>query len=63
MIVVLFSSFPRGVQASCEPIHFPPVGGRCVIQGDSGRQVNIVGGDRVGHFEKKKSHGRVSNSE
>jgi hypothetical protein len=24
------------------------------IQGDSGGKVNILGGDRIGHYEKKK---------
>ena len=49
-------SFPRSVQAGCEPIHFPPVARRCVIQGDLAGQVSIVGGDIVGHFEKRKIH-------
>jgi len=26
------------------------------IQGDSGEQVNILRGDSIGHFEKKKVH-------
>ena len=47
------SSLPRSVQAGCEPIHCPAVEIRCVIQGDLGGQVSVVGGDSVGHFGKK----------
>ena len=28
----------------------------CNIQGDSGRKVNIFGGDIIGHCEKKKAY-------
>jgi hypothetical protein len=33
------------------------------IQGDSGGKINILGGDEIGHCEKKSSYEHVSNSE
>jgi len=33
------------------------------IQGDSGDRVNILGGGKIGHCEKKVSYEQVSNSE
>jgi hypothetical protein len=30
------------------------------IQGDSGGKVNILGGDSIGHCEKKSSYGHAS---
>jgi hypothetical protein len=33
------------------------------LQGDSGRKVNILGGDSIGHCEKKSLYGHVSISE
>jgi hypothetical protein len=33
------------------------------IQGDSGERVNILGGGKIGHCEKKGSYQQVSNSE
>jgi hypothetical protein len=34
-----------------------------VIQGDSGGKVNILGGNSIGHCEKKSSYEHVPNSE
>jgi hypothetical protein len=36
---------------------------RISIQDDSKGKVNILGGDSIGHCEKKSSYGHVSNSE
>jgi hypothetical protein len=36
---------------------------RNILQGDSGGKDNILGGDIIGHCEKKSSHELVSNSE
>jgi hypothetical protein len=33
------------------------------IQGDSGENVNILGGDVIGHCERKNSYEHVANSE
>jgi hypothetical protein len=35
----------------------------CLIQGDSGGKVSILGGDSVGHCERKRSFEHVSNCE
>ena len=36
-----------GLSHSCVPGY---------IQGDSGRNVHILGGNSIGHFEKEKAH-------
>jgi hypothetical protein len=36
---------------------------RAHMQGDSGENVDILGGESIGHCEKKNSYQRVSNSE